>query len=404
MGKKIGFILFGVFIALLIIELILRVYNPFEFRVKGDKIFLPYNKRMVIKNKDIKKLPKTIIHTKNSLGFRGDEPPGGAMKNKIFSKTFEEYFTIIAVGGSTTECYILPDSKSWPEVLNTLLKQDMDKVWVNNAGLVGHTTFGHYILMRDFVINLKPNMVIFLIGLNDLGIDRPNPRFDGDLMEGGKFRDEDILKNTRSRGLCFSTSLCFVESVANYSEAVNLFLNLYRNYISLKVVPVPAKASVIVPGGADGTELDLLTYAHIPIDYSKKIHTDDRLMGYKERIKSLIYISKENGIEPVFVTQPVLYGKGVDDVSGVNLETIEMYPGSNGYEQLLILERYNDVLRQVGIEENVFVIDAAHKMPHSSKYYYDFVHYTIEGADKLAQIIAVELYPYLKNKQFEVSP
>jgi len=148
----------------------------------------------------------------------------------------------------------------------------------------------------------------------------------------------------------------------------------------------------------------LLAYSHIPIDYSKKINTDDRLMGYKERIQSLIYISKENGIEPVFVTQPVLYGKGVDDISGVNLETIEMYPGSNGYEQWKILERYNDVLRTVGIEESVFVIDAAQKMPHSSMYYYDFVHYTVEGADKLAQIIDIELYPYLKNKRGEVSP
>ena len=51
-----------------------RVYNPFESRVKGDKIVLPANKKYVIRNNILKKLDKNIIRTKNSLGFRGEEP------------------------------------------------------------------------------------------------------------------------------------------------------------------------------------------------------------------------------------------------------------------------------------------------------------------------------------------
>ena len=43
-------------------------------------------------------------------------------------------------------------------------------LWLNNAGLSGNSTFGHYILMQDYLVKLKPKVVIFLVGINDLGI------------------------------------------------------------------------------------------------------------------------------------------------------------------------------------------------------------------------------------------
>jgi lysophospholipase L1-like esterase len=73
----------------------------------------------------------------------------------------------MAIGGSTTECFYLSDGKTWEDRLANKLRKDFKKVWVNNAGLEGHTTFGHLILLQDYIVKLKPKYILLLIGLND---------------------------------------------------------------------------------------------------------------------------------------------------------------------------------------------------------------------------------------------
>lgn len=53
--------------------------------------------------------------------------------------------TIISVGGSTTECFYISDDKTWTHILGMKLKSVFTRVWINNAGLDGHSTFGHII-------------------------------------------------------------------------------------------------------------------------------------------------------------------------------------------------------------------------------------------------------------------
>jgi len=66
----------GSLLALALLETSLRLFrNPFGFRVRGDQIVLPVHRRYEIHNTQIPKLDAVIIHTKNSLGFRGPEPP-----------------------------------------------------------------------------------------------------------------------------------------------------------------------------------------------------------------------------------------------------------------------------------------------------------------------------------------
>ena len=41
-----------------------------------------------------------------------------------------------------------PDSKTWTDVLSKNLDSAFDNLWMNNAGIDGHSTFGHIILIR----------------------------------------------------------------------------------------------------------------------------------------------------------------------------------------------------------------------------------------------------------------
>ncbi len=75
---NLSILLLGCLVALAVLEVLLRVYNPLEMRFRPDRIVLPVNKRYIFDNteKFPTKLAKTTKHTKNSLGFRGAPPPG----------------------------------------------------------------------------------------------------------------------------------------------------------------------------------------------------------------------------------------------------------------------------------------------------------------------------------------
>ncbi|HXC67154.1 MAG TPA: SGNH/GDSL hydrolase family protein [Nitrospiraceae bacterium] len=337
----------------LVLEVFLRVFNPIGFRVRGDKIILPSNTRYDVVNETVPKLDHKITHTKNSLGFRGEEPP----------KDWASYLTIIAVGGSTTECFYLSDGHAWTDLLARRLKQERPRTWVNNAGLDGQTTFGHLVLMQDFIVKLRPSVVLFLVGVNDIGMARPWGY------------DERIQVSF----VCFSSLRCFLRTLANHSDLANLLANV------LRFMDAAYK-------GVVHAQLDLASMAHLTIPESRMAqildeHQTDFIPLYRQRIEKLIRISKENGIKPVFMTHPSLYGSGFDDVTGVDLETIRVGHESNGLLEWRILELYNEALREVTERENVPFIDLAREMPKSSLYYYDYFHFTNQGSEKVAEIV-----------------
>ena len=138
--------------------------------------------------------------------------------------------------------------------------------------------------------------------------------------------------------------------------------------------------------------------AHLPdreMDYSKqmKLLRKRFIPSYKNRLRTLILLCRQNQIEPLFLTQPALYGKGIDPITGANLESISVQ-GEPGVLKWKKLELYNQTTLFIGKEHRVFTVDLAQKMPKSSEYFYDFIHFNLKGAKKIAEI----LYPILKDQ------
>jgi hypothetical protein len=363
--SNIGVLAFGLLIGLCILELILRVYNPFPFRVKGDKIILPANQRYVVRNNTITRLDSVITHSKNSLGFRGPELP----------KNFSGYLSIIAVGGSTTECANLSDHKDWPNLLGTKLNKYLGNVWMNNAGLDGQSTFGHIILLNDYILKIKPKIILFLVGTNDVERD--------DLNEYDKDKIQDSYQSWKN-------------FIAKKSELVALSVNFARVYSAKK-------------RNLTHKELKLKEVKHFVVpdsimDKELKRQTENYLPGYKKRLLSLIETCKKNNIEPIFLTQPLLTGPAIDSLTGVNLSTIEVSPINNGILTWKILELYNQITKETGKEMNCMVIDLANKLPKNSIYFYDVGHHTNQGAEAISSILFNELSLYFKNKSIVKSP
>ena len=354
----------GCILSLILLEIGLRLFNPIENRIRGEKIVLPVNKQYRLES-NIRGIDHNVIHSKNSIGFRGPDLP----KNG-----FADYLSILAVGGSTTECFLLSDGRDWPSLLQKLIKNDFSPIWLNNAGLDGHSTFGHTILLNDIIVNLKPKVVIFLVGANDR-----------EREEAGEHTASAI-----KGPLGFSSVEDFIKSASAYSEVAAAALNFYR-YLRAKF------------GGLTQQDLDLRTLSHVqsPISNINSVlepHINKYVPAYEKRLRAMIQAARTAQIDPVLITQPLLFGEGVDPITGVNLCTLKIDKDMTGLEAWSILKLYNETTIMVGRQENVFTIDLAHKLEKNSEYFHDGLHFTNEGSREVAKIIYSELHPYLLQK------
>lgn len=346
------------FIVFVLLEIALRIYNPIHLRIKGGKIILPVNQAITIKNSINPRLDTVIVNRRNSIGFRGPEPPAN----------FDDVLSIITVGGSTTECFFLNDDSTWPARLAKILSKNLNNVWVNNAGLSGHSTFGHQVLLDDHLLKIKPKVILFLTGIND--VENDGPSFHDKLNTKGAYPD-------------------LVHYIYNNSEVLNIVVNLFRGYRAQKVSnttdewkPPKQHHELTIDPGKEQEELKK------QMRYLKK---------YSKRIEALADTCVKHGILPVFITQPWLYGKGIDSVTHVNLASYNIGNGRNGRLYWDILQLYNQEVKDVCNKKQIPVIDLASKMPKNSLYYYDGTHYTNEGANEVARLVAENLLRILEN-------
>ncbi len=342
-----------------LLEIALHIYNPLPFRVHGNRIVLPVHQRYTFHNGSVSKLDPITHHTKNSLGFRGPDPPSD----------FARRLTMLTIGGSTTECLFLSDGKTWTDVMALRVQQSIPDVWVNNAGLDGQSTYGHLILLRDFVESLRPRVVVFLIGANDIGLAVPNP-YDAALTPpSSPFRSAAIF-------------------VRDHSELAALAQNLFR----------VARAK---DEGFGHGQIDLRTIRHLEHDPAIAQTTIDKfsaaLPSFASRVAALVDECRRHGIEPILVTQPGLYGDAIDPATGVDLSTIQVKGTANGRLWWRVQELYNSVTRRTARERGVVLVDAAQELPKDSRLFYDFMHFTNEGAAQLGELIARQIEPRLRE-------
>ena len=282
---------------------------------------------------------------------------------------------------------MLDDSDTWTELLGKKLKENFVSVWINNAGLDGHTTFGHIVLMRDYIVSIKPKIALFLLGINDVGTTAPKSYDESRYRLG--MADNDRL----------------VAALAEKLEIVSTVLNLYR----YKEAVSRGLAHRVVQISDATVDFNLLGVSDDSSDTTGAvlaIHAEEFIPAYKNRLRELIDLTKSNGIEPVFITQPVIYGEGVDDITGKDLSLISVpidiglhTESMSGRQAWEFLELYNEAARQVAREQDIFLVDLARQMPKSTEYYYDFVHYSKTGSEKVAATIYQSLCPYLGENQ-----
>jgi lysophospholipase L1-like esterase len=356
-------VLFGCVLSVVLLEVLLRVYNPFDQRIRLGVLRLPTNVSYTIPMHVAFGLDDVVVHTRNNIGFRGPD----------LAPTREAGLRILAVGGSTTECFLLSDDKTWPALLYRELQRHLAPLWLNNAGLDGHSTFGHTLLIRNLDKRVQPDLILFLVGVNDIGRE-----------------DANSYDLTGTPGLHFESASDFIKSLGNYSEVVSLALNIRRALMAwhLQIRHDPHALS----------SRDLLATRLGP-DQSARILADQAgpAAAYRARLAKLMDITRERGIAPVLMTQPALFGDAVDPTTHLDLSHFG-FQGMDGATAWSLLELYNEVTRHLAAEAGVPLIDLAREMPKDSIYFYDGLHFTNAGARVVSEITSRSLCPIVAAK------
>ena len=145
-----------------------------------------------------------------------------------------------------------------------------------------------------------------------------------------------------------------------------LISNLYRSYQAKKVNLGHGKA-VTDPHG--GTGNGVAVWANETEEELQEALTLHRgyLPQYKQRVESLITSCKEAGIVPVIVTQPLM-----DHQKSISWKVMALY---------------NEVAMEAAASHGVPGIDLGILLEKEPEYYYDSMHFTNEGSERVAQLL-----------------
>jgi lysophospholipase L1-like esterase len=278
---------------------------------------------------------------------------------------------IITVGGSTTECHFLNDDKTWPYLLGHALADSFRGCWLNNAGMDGHSTYGHIILLNDHIKQLRPAVIVFLTGINDM--ETASPTFHDKLSTRGAVPD-------------------WGHYIFENSEVLNLLLNLCRGWRAQRFNNTTNALLVL-----DSVQRKPLPDTVVRARLEKQAPF---IAAYRSRLEQLADTCMAWHILAVFLTQPNQFGFGRDPVTGADLA---LFPtdgpdaAMNGWLMWEMLERYNDVTRAVCREKGLPLVDLARLMPKNSLYFYDMSHFTNQGAAEVSSLVAGPLTGILRE-------
>lgn len=338
--------LFGVLLGLLCVEGFLRLTQPQPLYDPR----LPYFAHLSV-DRDIA-LPgvqSPSRFTTNRLGLRGDEPP----------TQWDNMYTAITIGGSTTRCTVLDDSRTWSAQLQQELQADGDSVWVGNAGADGQSTRGHLLVMESIVHKLHPDLVVVMAGINDMGLSwyemthtsSPFERFGASPI---------IMQSATARMVIQLNELATARATP-----------LLESHRSREDNPItPEEESAIVRG-----------------DPAASLPT---LAEYRSSLNKIVDLAQQDGIAVVLVTQASLFEDSdrwayIDGTpSWMDKGTLRF--SARSYARMLAL--FNQVTIDVCQERALRCLDLAALMPHEERYFYDEIHFTDEGAAAVAQLLA----------------
>ncbi|MEE8473906.1 MAG: hypothetical protein V3T01_01055 [Myxococcota bacterium] len=317
--------------------------------------------------------------TINSDGIRGEIPAD------------LQTYRILAVGGSTTICVYLDDSKVWTRLLQERLNDALGEeiVWVGNVGRPGHSTAEHVPQVQKLLAqDSEIDAVVLLVGINDLLRYLPN---------AGKPLSRNALDPQMILARSFSFFPGWDEDTPWYLR--NFVARIWR-IVSWRPLPIRGEGNVR-PMDKKGEWV-----ASQRRHRARASELIPKLPGltvgverYVTNLEQIIDAARAEEVRLLFLTQPTLWRAGLSPAArellwGGGPPWHQMRYGAPYYSVEALaagMKRYNEALRNVCRTRGIECVDAASRIPQTARVFYDDAHFTEHGSMLLAGILADQL-------------
>lgn len=286
--------------------------------------------------------------TTDELGFRSPLP---------INYKYKYSYRIFAIGGSTTEEIFTDDKETWTAKLQFKLQNKFsNQLNVINTGVSGLRSVNH-IATQNYISNLYPNLLIFLVGVNDW-----NKHIKSIVQNKKVFEDNSFFPHFH-RSLIYK-SVNILKEIYFSSETSSDY-NLIKGEYYLK------------------QNNSLLRSKKISLN----INTVSK--NYKKNILEIIKNCKISKYSCMFITQPNAYSHKTKE----NLiEKFWMTPPNAKYtldldSLIKISNIYNTWLVDLGKKFDVPVCDISKKISPTIKNFYDDVHFNEEGSKNVSRLV-----------------
>ncbi len=312
-------------------------------------------------------VPPSNTFTTNSRGIRGPE----------FSEA--DRYRVLCVGGSTTECFYLDDSKAWPHVLGRTLASRIDGLWVGNVGRSGLTALDHATLLEHLPESSEVDCWIVLCGVNDAGLQ----------LSGNYQREaERTFQRTfvyRRPGLIgplrrpFHRNLCASDWLESMRGRIQVALSndSFSVYQDTQAIWVDQQRRQ----RRNAKKTDALPPLAPLLD------------EYELQLMRIVRLSREKRVRLILLTQPTLWQENMPG----ELESLT-YGGQtpdgdylSNDARVKAMKAYNALMRTVCLREEIECVDLAAELPKTTEVFYDDVHFNERGARRVAQRVAQQL-------------
>lgn len=310
-----------------------------EHRMKKNSISVKFNENSY-----------NFIYKRNYYGFRGEEIDLRDIK-------------IVLIGGSTADERYKPYEYTITGIINKKLKKENFNKIIINAGIEGQSTRGHIYNFEEWFPKLRefnPEYFIFYIGINDhlADPDKNNTKqFDGHIVNPSSL---ELLKdNIKSRSFVYDSIRKIKHKYyLNDKKTISYdFDNSIKNY-------------------SKEESYDFLNYdeALKVYDISVLKRENKKLINYYlNNVDKLVELSQKYNAKPIFINQLMHEGNHKKKLFTINYSLIEHCKN-----------------------KQYFCIDLARHLEGNRHYWWDGVHTTPTGSQKIVDIIYPKLREFLK--------
>ena len=261
--------------------------------------------------------------------------------------------SIVFLGGSTTFCEYNQENNRFPYLTGRILERETGKkINAYNASMNNNNSLHSINILYNKVIPLKPDIVILMHNTNDLCA----------LLHNGSYWNNKgtfppIVREPRYR----IPELAIIKNIKFLID------------------------------GAGG----VLSLSHKDNSTESVIDSLAIIRQFEQNISIFIALCRASGSTPVLMTQASRLTENPDPAIIRYHQLLSLSPDYRlplNYDEFRIFHaQFNQVIRRVGKEKNVLVIDLDKAVPPNSMYMYDAYHLTDEGCRLVSEYISARL-------------